>query len=94
MIVVGDGIRDIDELCLETRLATIQEPLTKVPEFARIAFGAMLEDAFTCLPGQVQPREIGVLCIPGIWFKVILASVNSTPFSCVMPLLPNSDNKK
>src|SRR6185437_13933698 len=60
VIVVGDLIGQIRDLRFEARLLTTDEALAHIPELARIAERAVLEDALAALEGEVEPVEIRV----------------------------------
>jgi hypothetical protein len=61
VVVVGDFIRDVRELCLEPRLGSIDEALADVAEVARMLQRAMLENSLASLESEVEPAEA---CVP------------------------------
>src|SRR5215475_12580428 len=60
VVVVGDLIRKIGDLCLETRLASLDEAFPKLTELPRVSQGAVLENALAAFECQVESRELGI----------------------------------
>ena len=57
VVVVGDLIGKVGDLCLEARLSALDEPLTQLPELARVAQRAVLEDPFAALESEVKSTK-------------------------------------
>ena len=60
MIVVRDGIGEVRELRLESRLRAIEESFAHVAEQPRVLRGAVLEHAFAAFEREIEPGELGV----------------------------------
>jgi len=60
VVVVGDRVGQVGELCLERRLAALEEPGAEFAELPRVGRGAMLEDALARLERQVEPGELRI----------------------------------
>src|SRR5580704_6996927 len=63
VIVIGNLVREISELRLESRLRAPQKPLAQLPELPRIRGGAMFQDPLAALEGEVEAVEFGVLLL-------------------------------
>ena len=61
VVVVGDFIRQICDLCFEAGLFAVDEPSADVAELPGILRGAMLENAFASLEAEIEAVEA---CIP------------------------------
>src|SRR6202034_1918467 len=63
VVVVGDLVREISELRLESWLRAPQKPLAQLPELARVRGRTMLQDSLAALEREVEAVEFGVLLL-------------------------------
>ena len=61
VMVVRNRIRNVHDLRLETRLATLDKAFAQLTQVTRIPCRAMFENTLTCFVGQVQAGKVGVL---------------------------------
>src|ERR1043165_843463 len=60
VIVVGDGVRQVCELCFQSRLRAIQESLADVAQQSRILRGAVFEHAFATFKREIETGKLRV----------------------------------
>ena len=97
VIVVGDLVSNVRDLRFESGLTSLEKSLAKLPELARIARRAVLENAFAAFERQVQPRELRIALFELIHdaqrLQVVLEAA-VLAHACVQRILPRMTERR